>query len=113
MTYFKGDRVRVTHRKGNGNLAIQEFTITEDGPHPCGDGIDLNSGGPWTIEVLKKAPVPEPTGFGAVVEFEDPLERIGVRAVRTGWGWTDTDGRDWAWAVISDAGVRVLSEGIE
>lgn len=112
--YRKGDRVRVTHTKGNGDKIIHEFTITQDGPEPRGDGVDMDRSGPWSIEVLEKAPVPEPQGFGALVEFEDRLNGLRTLAVRsTGGAWYDIDGYNWSWTVISEGAPRVLNEGVE
>lgn len=115
----ENDRVRVTLP---GEKTVLEFVVVEYNPdEECvGDGRifalygweikgDLNA----TIELLERAPEPEPTGVGAVVTFLDPHEGIEHTAVRTlNRMWVDEDTRGWSWPVIAANLLRIPSPGV-
>lgn len=115
--YQVGDRVRVTNRHPNGDKAVYEVTVS--GTEIGGDYIkaeyySLYTGNPHTtVELLERPAPPEPTGVGAVVQFENPLEVLRTLAVRSASGLWLTDSRTpWAWGVIAENDPVVLSEGV-
>lgn len=117
MTKFNvGDRVRVTETYDNGDRDIAEFTVTYltdayvEGRHHeffLGDTHE-------TFEILETAPVPEPTGVGAVVDFEQAHRGVSVVVVRDAYGrWIGPECSVWSWTAILQGEPKVLSEGVE
>lgn len=103
----------MTHVKPNGDKVIQEFTVVKAGPTPYGEDPPFNLEGPWSVELLQRAPLGEPQGIGAIVSFDDPLEGLRHVAVLLGGGmWVDEDAHSWAWKVISENNPLVLREGL-
>lgn len=117
MTDIKvGDRIRAERK---------DVTVEGVVSHVDDYGIDVGSvvavsDDDWTITVLERAPIPEPKGLGAVVEFDH--RHVGhVRAVRNEnlapaqGSWRDADGGWWTWSAISRDGmnIEILSEGVD
>lgn len=119
MTKFNvGDRVRATRVYANGDRDITEFTVVgfeEDESYLEGYHHEFFlKETDETFEILEAAPVPEPTGVGAVVEFENMLERVSVVVVRDAYGrWIGPECSVWSWTAILQGEPKVLSEGVE
>lgn len=120
MHDFKvGDRVRAVSTRSSGDTAIHEFTVIS----VAGNLIQSSEwyfypNGPYADEaveftLIKRAPLAEPKGLGAIVSFNDPLEGLQHVAVRHGSGvWVDEDLNTWAWKVISENNPVALREGM-
>lgn len=120
MHDFKvGDRMRAVSTRGSGDIVTHEFTVTK----VTGTSVESSEwyfylNGPYADEaveytLLKRAPLAEPKGVGAIFSFDDPLEGLRHVAVRLGSGlWVDEDSRVWAWKVISENNPMGLREGL-
>lgn len=121
MHDFKvGDRVRAVSTRSSGDTVTHEFTVISVG----GNSIQSSEwyfylNGSYADEaveytLLKRAPLAEPTNVGAVVLFEDPLERVRQPATHIGWGrWVDPNMKVWSWKVIAANDCVVLGPGVE
>lgn len=130
-----GDRIKVTDTFDSGDLRTREFTITEITSDGYLTGKDL-AAYPIVpslnrqVEIIKRAPLPEPQGLGALVRFERTNESIlvAMRVVEASGGYdqgkrwqiVDVNGKPsgygnmWSWDSINNEGSNheVLSEGV-
>lgn len=97
------DRIRAT--KGSDVIEMTVTVVSDWGVGSANFVLDADG---WTLELLGRPPIPEPTRLGTVVDFDDELEGLRKRVVLAGHPLRDRkwynplDEKWWVWKAMKN-----------